>query len=350
MNRFFKVFCFLAVVGLLAAPSAWGAGIAWVGGAPAGPQDVTIAANWNPAPSGDPNNLDSWFINTDSTGNYPIYDGVGAASLTIWDFMLGRSDNWSMTHPLTGPGYFKQTGGNLNINATFQLGQGNAGLMDTYEFAGGVITKAANGDSKVGTEGATAQMIMSNGAQFNQAGWGFYVGNDGGSVGTLTMSGGAGITNSNGPFIAGRNGGHGTVDMSGGSFITVNNEFIVGVDPGSVGVLTIANANISTLTNEFRVGQNQGQGTVTVGDGVTISVGDASHGCQFHIGQDNNSVGTLTMNGTGSSITATGEFDIGAWGGTGTMTIGAGNTFQANGWSSVGKAETATPAWAAWAS
>jgi autotransporter-associated beta strand protein len=266
----------MAVFGLVATPYAWGVNLVWTGADLVSPNDVSLNTNWSNGPLTGTD--DSWFVNIDDTAaNYPIYTDANGTT-AIWDLMVGRDDDWNVSHP-HGPGAFKQTGGTIKVDATFQIGGHGPNGLNKYIFEGGFINKAALGDSKVGCEGGTALMTMSNNAEFNQAGWSFYVGDGGGSVGTLMMSGTSHILNANGNLHVAQYGSQGNVTMSEGSYIQVSGD--------------------------------------------------------FHVGRDNGSIGTFTMIDT-AKVTSGGEFDIGAWGGTGTMNIGPTATFTASGWSSIG--------------
>ena len=287
MNRFYKVFCFLAIVGLLAASPAWGAELVWVGGDSGGAHDVTISANWNPS---GPGNNDSWFVNTPSTGSYPIFTGTGTTDLTVWDVMVGRIDVWPRGgdpwHP-TDPGYLLQEGGTLHVNATFQIGQGNNTTMSSFVMTGGVVQKSSLGWTKIGGESSLAEMVLSGNAQYNQAGDWFVVGTDSGSNGSVTMSDTASISLQS-DFHIGLRGATGSMTIGPNNTFYSRGWSSVGYDIGSVGTMTTA-GTITHSAEPIFIGRNGASGTWNQIGGSTI------FNDKFAIGGDNGNGSTTSV-------------------------------------------------------
>lgn len=233
-------------------------------------------------------------------------------------------------------GELRMTGGILDVNSYFRVGDQQTG---TFDMDGGAVTANAFAVGYgMGSPGSTFTMT----AGVIDVNGGFNVGNQSGAGGSLTITGGASITNA-GNFNIGNNNATGDVNMVDGS-ITSESAFSIGNNSGSgtldmhAGTIDVndnmnvagrqatgtLNMNGGTITvmggSDLRVGYYYGTGILNM-NGGTIDVSD-----DMHIGEENSgfpSTGTVTV--TGSEIKVADVLNVGHKGGsTGTLTVKAG--------------------------
>ncbi|WP_147292636.1 autotransporter domain-containing protein [Undibacter mobilis] len=108
----------------------------------------------------------------------------------------------------------------------------------------------------------------------------------------------------------------GTMTVSGGSTVTIGNNWTVGEAAGGTAVMTITGAGTSvTATGDLQVG-SLGIGTLNVQDGGSATAAN------IYVGFGNGSSGTLNVSG-GASLTATGDLTVGD-NGTGILNVRSG--------------------------
>jgi T5SS/PEP-CTERM-associated repeat protein len=228
--------------------------------------------------------------------------------------------------------------GGLNVGS---LGDGSASILN-----GGTIEIAGTAGIAVGNSPAISGMIDVSGTnpsggasallKFDPATKGITVGNSGQGIidvasgGTISLggtgglllgalTGGSGTVSVTGPnalFSLGTaaggisvgSAGQGTLDIeNGGTFIENTNTtgFGVGISAGSNGLVIVNGANsvlqLGTNTNGIGLGQGS-SGTLQVTNGGSVVIGNRG----LNIGTQSSGQGTVTVSGTGSSITTQG--------------------------------------------
>ncbi len=251
--------------------------------------------------------------NNGATGTLNIVSGVVTANNVA---EIGRGG---------GTGNYNQSGGSLAVGGLFALGIGGTGIGS---ISGG--TTSSGGDFRVGDGGGTGTLNISGTASITANGE-FQVGNGLGN-GTVNMTGGNILANS---WVAiGRDGGSGVFNLSGGTFTkgAGNGTFDIGTfgngaTPAS-GILNQTGGAIINTVSTTNIARDNS------GSGVWNMFGGTATLAQLSVG--NEGVGTLTMDGVGTNLTAAGESYVGnGGGGRGTLTIRNGAEAHFNGgWSS----------------
>jgi fibronectin-binding autotransporter adhesin len=227
----------------------------------------------------------------------------GASLLVDGDiFRVGRNEGSNGTLTVTG------AGSNVNgPNTTMYVGYGGAGTVNIED--GGSISVMAT--SIGGQEDGTGVVnIDGTGTQAN--------------LGTLTVG----------------DGGEGTLNVTGGaslsaSSITIGNAF------GDAGTMFVDGATTGVMTDDDVIVGNAAPGALTMVDGATLRsnqgliVGSQDTGIgvllletgstltttdDATIGEEQGSMGTVGVDGTGTKLTINGDFTLGA-GGAGVLTI-----------------------------
>jgi T5SS/PEP-CTERM-associated repeat protein len=138
-----------------------------------------------------------------------------------------------------------------------------------------------------------------------------------GTTGTVNIESGSTLN----AYITVGSKGNGTLNISGGGTVTGGGYYSggdIGEYVGSVGLVTIDGTNSTlSLTGDFKIGY-QGQGTVEITNGGTFETDDCS------LGESDTGVGMVTVDGTNSSWTGR-EISFGK-NGTGTLHITNGGT------------------------
>jgi autotransporter-associated beta strand protein/T5SS/PEP-CTERM-associated repeat protein len=295
MNKFFKLFCFLAVTGLLTAVPLWGEENRYWGGTVS--QDFSDPANWTTYQTNGTDPAGNRLFINQETLTYPIFTGTGysGATLNVWDLLIGTDENWSEGVVIpTGSGRFDQTGGTINLNYALRIGGGGAGSGNgAFYMSGGVFNKNWNGgdlELGIGT-GHTGTMELSNSAIFNLA-YNY--------------------------FQVGRLGGTGNFTMKNTSQFTMNGDLNIGIDPGSIGTVDISGSSkFDQLHGWLDVGSNFGNGTMTVSGTAQVNVRDG----YLFVGRGD-ATGLLNLNG--GSINALSGTIIGERTGTATLNLNGG--------------------------
>lgn len=364
MNRFFRVLCFLAVVGLLATTPLWAEeNRIWTG---VSSQDFSDPANWD---TGDP--LGNRLCINVETGNYPVFDSSLAFQnpLQTWDIFLG-TDGLGWFPAQTGNGRLDLVGGSTTeLKYTLAVGySGNTGtlLMDGASY----LHKTDNGGDAVFGNGAgsVGNLIMQGGSWLQMDNNALVIGQSGGT-GIWNMTGG----NTNATLVAlaigngatgtatiGTPGGTdnpaistaqwfnlgvwgpaGTMDMYGASTLTVGGAGGWS-SVGSFGKGTMRlHDSAQVTTNGWWINGSGGESTFEIHDNASMTVnGDFFNGgyAWGDIGPTPG-IGHLTM--TGGTLTVTGTYFGGIWGGTTDTTI-TNATLHTNGELRVGDSGTGT--------
>jgi T5SS/PEP-CTERM-associated repeat protein len=208
-------------------------------------------------------------------------------------------------------------GGNLHIVQFFTIGNNGTGNMAIS--GGGVVTSFYG---EIGSQNGAVGTVTIDGVGSS---WSitsdFVCGGIG--TGTLTITNGGALTTNTQNDHVGSNG-TGTLIVDGmGSTWTHNNDMEIGYFESSTGTVTIRNAGSWTLTGPLQVG-TAGTGTLNVLSGGTVSGTDAT------IASGSTAVGTVNVDGSGSTWTNTGTLEVGL-DGNGSLNITNGGTATVNG-------------------
>jgi T5SS/PEP-CTERM-associated repeat protein len=179
-------------------------------------------------------------------------------------------------------------------------------------------------DLYVGYSGAGSLSIESGALVEND--WSFnYIGEQPGSVGTVTVTGERSRWNP--LYLTVGSGGNGTLNIEAGGAVQSNSGYI-GRDPGSAGTVTVNGANSQWnlgVLNDYRdlhVGY-RGSGSLNIESGGLVE------NSRSYIGEQLDSVGTVTVSGEGSRWSQLDELYVG-YKGNGTLNIEDGGTVSSN--------------------
>ncbi len=203
----------------------------------------------------------------------------------------------------------------------------------TVEGSGSTLTVDDSGAQVDSDAGSTGSLTIKDGGTANfQATTGYAplaVGQ--GGTGDVTVTGsGSSLTASGGSTIIGLLGGTGTFEIDDGATVNISNEdpsqsaLFVGSGNGSTGTLTVDGTGSSLTTSDgtITVGNVGATGTLDIDDGATVSAtgGNPSVDSVLEIGDAG--TGTATVDGSGSSIeTTNGNAAVGLNAGDGTLTV-----------------------------
>jgi autotransporter-associated beta strand protein len=259
-------------------------------------------------------------MTVNTTGNLKVFNdmliGDGGNGTLKWDagtLDRGGDGGWMVIGQggSSGNGTFNISGGTINANndTNVGLGSGSTGQLSlsggTYN-AGGIWVGRGGGTGTWTVSGASTQLTSTGEV---------YVGGESGSDGTLQINSGTVVVNN--WFNVGRDGGTGNLQVLGGT-MTVQQELRIGYGTGGSGNMDVsggAQITAGTGGNPIVIGGDKGDGTATVsGFGTKLSTTN-----EIRVGNDNDSVGQLTV--TGGTVESGSWFGIGRDGSTGTLTI-----------------------------
>ncbi|WP_147306461.1 autotransporter outer membrane beta-barrel domain-containing protein [Methylovirgula sp. 4M-Z18] len=214
-------------------------------------------------------------------------------------------------------GVSSRSTGTVTIDASTltsaQLVVGNSGTGTLTIKDGGTLTNT-NSVTIANASGSTGTVtVTGSGSKLtNSAGY-MYVGN--GGTGALTISSSGAVTTANNLYVGNASTSVGMVSLTSGGTLSVSNALVLGNSSGSKGTVTVDGSG-STLTNSssLYVG-NSGAGVLTISD-----AGAVTSGWSTILGNNSGSTGTLTVTGSGSSLTSSGWIEVGL-AGTGALSI-----------------------------
>lgn len=185
------------------------------------------------------------------------------------------------------------------------------------------------GELNVGLAG-NGEFHIESGSQFSNDD--AYIGRNAGLIGVVSISGtdpngvGSVWTNTGSLFVG--DGGKGTLDILDGGSVSNSSSGVVGGDPNSVGVVTVSGSGSSWDSGSHTIGE-EGAGSLHILDGAsaTSSIG--------YIGSASGSTGDVTVNGTGSHWSYVSDVLIGSRG-NGSLLIQNGASVQSLGFNSRG--------------
>jgi T5SS/PEP-CTERM-associated repeat protein len=260
---------------------------------------------------------------------------VGAGALLMSDDALLIGDG--------GMGAFNITGGGDAITVLANVGD-DAGSTGSATVSGNGSSWTLEGGLSVGNDGMGTLTINLGGDVFcNTAA---RIGDNAGSNGTATLSGVGSTWSIAGPFEVG-NAGSGTLTVSGGAALSGGASF-VGRLPGASGNATVTGLGTAWLnTGEMVIGAG-GTGSVTGSSNASISAtsvkigetasgtlalqsgADGSFALSSRVGDFAGSMGTVTVNGAGSTLTFNGTLFVGNLG-TANVTVSGGGALSTPG-------------------
>ena len=226
----------------------------------------------------------------DPGGNFRIGD-TGTASLTVEDGgALSTNVDIILGNTASGDGTVTVEGGSLQANR-YYIGLYGTGAMTLSD---GATLTAAGPDRKV------------------------YLGYFGNAAGTLDLLGpGTGLSAYD--LNIGWTG-HGTMRLEDGATATLQQDVTLGKNSYTTGQLTLAGTGTTVTSDRLYIGE-AGSGTLEILDGARYRVTGTS---KAYLGWTAGSQGTMTIDGSGSSLTA--DLLVAGWNGTGSMTFSDGGT------------------------
>lgn len=210
---------------------------------------------------------------------------------------------------------------NTPTSYTGDLYVGNAGT-GTLTIENGGTVSATNGN--IGYNPGSNGTVTVNGSGSNWANTGkLVVGRQG--TGGLTIADGGAVTAANQMQIASDSGSTGTLTIRNGGILTTNSGYEhIGGAVGSTGTVTVTGSGSRWTSYGATVGINGGTGHVNVTDGGTVSTTGLYLGSQDYLSPVAGT-GSVTIDGSGSSLTATGPVSVGQ-NGMGNLTLKNGAT------------------------
>ena len=236
-----------------------------------------------------------------------------------------------------GVGY--KTSGSMTIdgvaitsNKGFVAYSGGSSGTATITGAGGSWT--VNNDFNVG-KGGTGTVNVTGGANLSTNGWGNYLGSDSGSSGTVKVNGNATWDCNGDLYVGGGNwsdNAPGMVEISTGGTVNCNSTTYLGYyGTGSEGTVTVngAGSTLNATGGDLWIG-HWTPGAMSVLNGGKVASGTSYIGGEGTWTDDKTS--TVTVSGAGSTWECDGDLRLGAeWGnGYGVLNIGAGGAVTCN--------------------
>jgi outer membrane autotransporter protein len=248
--------------------------------------------------------------NSDSTGTVTV-EGTGSTWANSSNLYVGNSGAGTLT--IRNGGTVSNTGGVIGASA---------GSTGTVTVDGSSSTWTNSGGLYVGYSGAGTLTIQNGGTVSSLLG---HISYTSGSSSTVTVDG-PGSTWTNSLTLSVGSSGTGTLTVRNGGSVN-NTDGFVGYHSDSTGTMTVDGSG-STWTNsgQLHVGYS-GAGTLTIRNGGTVSSMDV-YGLGF-IGSNSGSTGTVTVDGSGSTL-ASRRLTVGD-SGAGALTIQNGGSVSAQG-------------------
>jgi T5SS/PEP-CTERM-associated repeat protein/autotransporter-associated beta strand protein len=280
--------------------------------------------------------------NVGSVGNAVVNGGIWTNNGTV---IVG--DNSTGTLTIKGGGTVTTGADSSNIGLYIGNNSGAAGAV-TVAGTGSTLTVGSNffGTLIVGNSG-TGSLSVTNGGtvttRVDASNVGLYVGNQANSSGTVTVSGagsslvvgGGGVGNLDVGYA-----GSGLMTVNGGGSVTDYYSSVGGTSTGSGTVDVSGTGSTWTNLNALTVG-DAGNGTLIVEKGGVVTTGVDGSNVGLNIANQGNSNGTVTVTGSGTSLTLSGgggNLVVGN-GGNGSLTIGNAGSVSDNN-ASIGGAST----------
>ena len=209
------------------------------------------------------------------------------------DILLGNGGDGTLT--INNGGVVNSTSGSFGLISALATGTATVtGLGSQWVNSGAFI---------VGSSG-TGTLTVQSGATIS--GTGSQIGSGGGSIGNATVTG-AGSSWSESASLSIGNAGTGSLTISSGGAMTVGTTASIGSNSRSFGTVSVSGTGSRWTIGASLLAGSFGQGTLTVSSGGQVMCA----GLIVGVGISATTDGTVTITGTGSSLTASGAADIG---------------------------------------
>ena len=267
-------------------------------------------------------------------GTYVGNDAGSTGTLTIDGTNTVFSDTSTMNIGYDGTGMLNLTGGATlnspaNPSAVAAILAFDAGAKGTAILNGNGTAWKADGNAIIVGFSGQGSLSVQNGARVNSGGdngdneiQGLLIASEVGSQGDVTVTGaGTAWTSPLGQFEVGRDG-TGTLRVAAGAAITTGQSMVLGFDAGSSGTLTVDGTNSTVaIAEKIRIGESgTGQLNITAG-GALLTNSSATTTVAAYIGNQAGSNGMVLIDGANSTWNATGYAIIVGQAGSGAMTV-----------------------------
>jgi T5SS/PEP-CTERM-associated repeat protein len=248
----------------------------------------------------------------------------GSGSLAISSGGSVSSGYTQIGHASASNGMVTVDGANSSLTATHDIYVGDSGIGMLAVTNSGQVSATGDiyvGDSGTGTLTVSSGGSLSNGYLFI----GGVIANNGGSSGSVTVDGiGSNWTDQSDLYIA--NSGSGSLTVSNGATL-INGYNNIGAvlanNAGSIGLVTIDGTGSSWTDSGDLYIANSGSGSMTVSNGGSVENGIAEFGAS--IANNAGSIGSVTVTGSTSTWSDDGDLYVGN-SGAGTLTISNGGS------------------------
>ena len=240
-------------------------------------------------------------------------DGIGVATVTGTGSSLTAGSGLYIGDKGQGT-LTVSDGGSVSAGGNALIGY-TAGSAGTVTVSGSGSSLAVNGFTQVGNAG-NGTLTASNGATLSLAG-GFALGLAASGVGTTTVTGAGTTLGTNGNAVIG-SAGRADLTASAGGSVSVGGRAIIAGGTGSTGTVTVSGSGSSlTVTRDTQVGYS-GSGALIASDGAKVSMVE-----EFALGVAASGIGTATVTGAGTVLGTQRTAFIGA-SGRGDLTVSDG--------------------------
>lgn len=220
-------------------------------------------------------------------------------------------------------------GANSGEDATVRLDGSGSNITTTYDIGYSMLIGDAGGDGS---------LYITDGAVVNNTGW-VEIGGATGSVGLLEIDGSGSRFNGTHAGFAflllgdgGFTGGDGTINVKNGGSFEFDDSVVAGYASTNTGTILVTGTNSSFdvaagggLGSNFVVG-DAGTGTLTINSGGAVTAGNT-----LIIGDENTGDGTVTVDGSSSTLTVTGTTTVGNGTSTASLHVDNSGTATLNG-------------------
>lgn len=229
-----------------------------------------------------------------------------------------------------------QDAGGLPASIAFGLGTGTlvfnhtdaallfdaaiSGSGDIDVFSGTTILSGTNdiGTGTITVEGGTLQIAGTTTSTD------VYVGKDTGSNGTLTISGSGSQLTANDDIVVGVRE-TGALSVADGGSATAGGDLIIGQYLDGTGTVTLSGTGSTLTTGDDAFVGLSGTGTLTISEGATATIAD-----KVLLGGNADANGTVNVTGNGSELTSGNSFTVG-FNGEGALSVANGGSVAATG-------------------
>ena len=259
---------------------------------PSAAQAVSV---WNVA-SGD------WITAANWTGGVPVAgdltiigNGTGIATLGPLSAATGATGALIVGHTANGR-LVILNGSTLTSNSNVQIGN-VAGVTGIFTVDGSGSSFAGSNTITIGDSGTGTLSVIGGAAV---SGVTYIIGNSSTGVGTVTVDGVGSSVTGTGVMAVG-SAGIGTLSITNGADVVTSSSVVVGNVAGSTGTITVDGVG-STLTGTsgLTVGV-AGTGSLAISNGAAVASGGTTT-----FGSSAGSIGTVTVDGSGSTLTNSG--------------------------------------------